>query len=151
MKIVRLTGDVKLSFHSYPLCARICTMSISNLAAWPIIGHTPAVRLLQRSLVEERLAHAYLLVGPPNVGKTTVGLTFAQALLCDDASARATGSACGVCAACRKVRERSHPDLRLIEPEGSADDVAAGLGDATESGSASKSSKRKAASRTQIK
>lgn len=124
--------------------------SLTPLPTWPIVGHTAAVRLLQRSLADGHLAHAYLLVGPPNVGKTTLGLTFAQALLCEDEAARSQGVACGRCAGCRKVRERTHPDLRVIEPDsGGDDDSGAGASESDVAGAAR--SKRKAASRVQIK
>ncbi len=49
---------------------------------WQVIGQTRVVTLLQRSLERESLAHAYLLVGPPHVGKMTLALNLAQALNC---------------------------------------------------------------------
>ncbi len=118
--------------------------------AWPIVGHASAVRLLQRSLADGHLAHAYLLVGPPNVGKTTVGLYFAQALMCEDEAARAQGVACGRCAGCRKTRERTHPDLRVVEPDGGGDDDGVVVGESGDVAAAVRG-KRKAASRAQIK
>ncbi len=113
--------------------------------SWPVVGHAMAVRQLQRSLTLGNPAHAYLFVGPPNVGKTTLALALAQALLCDNAAARAAGVPCGVCASCRRVTTLTHPNLRLIEPDGSAGDE---TGDG-ESGGERKT--RKAASRGQIK
>ena len=124
---------------------------MTPVPTWPIVGHASAVRLLQRSLADGHLAHAYLLVGPPNVGKTTLGLTFAQALLCEDEAARSQGVACGRCVGCRKVRERTHPDLRVVEPDGgSGDDNGAVVGESGDVAGAARS-KRKAASRVQIK
>lgn len=119
--------------------------------AWPIVGHVAAVRLLRHSLTGGHLGHAYLLLGPPNIGKTTLALAFAQALLCEDEAARAAGAACGVCVACRRVRDRTHPDLRLIEPDGGADEEAT-AGDGGEPGpGAPRGGKRKAASRARLK
>ena len=80
--------------------------SLTPLPTWPIVGHSAAVRLLQRSLADGHLAHAYLLVGPPNVGKTTLGLYFAQALMCEDEAARAQGVACGRCVGCSASARR---------------------------------------------
>ena len=120
---------------------------VTTPTGWPLIGHPSAVRLLQRSLTTERLAHAYLFTGPPNIGKTTLALLFAQALLCEDEAAGAAGLVCGVCSACRRALARTHPDLRLIEPAGAGDDDLSGD---SESG-ASRRSQRKAASRAQIK
>jgi len=82
---------------------------------WPIIGHEWAVELLQRSLATDHVAHTYLLAGPPQIGKSTLALTFAQALNC-------TGDEppCGQCRACRLIASGRHPDVRLVETERAA-------------------------------
>lgn len=46
-----------------------------------IAGHQPALRHLASQLENERLAHAYLFVGEPGLGKTEVARRLAQALL----------------------------------------------------------------------
>ena len=60
-----------------------------------------AKRLLTAAL-RDGDAHAYLLHGPAGVGKTTAAFAFAGALLGD----------------ARRVGERTHPDLWVIEPLG---------------------------------
>ena len=60
-----------------------------------------AKRLLGAAL-GDRDAHAYLFHGPAGVGKTMAAFAFAGALLGDS----------------RRVAERTHPDLRVIEPLG---------------------------------
>ena len=60
-----------------------------------------AKRLLAAALAEGG-AQAYLLHGPPGVGKRTAAFAFAGALLGDD----------------RRVAARTHPDLYLLEPLG---------------------------------
>jgi DNA polymerase-3 subunit delta' len=60
-----------------------------------------ASRLLTAALAEGP-AHAYLLHGPPGVGKGRAALTFAAGLLGDE----------------RRVLERNHPDLYVLEPLG---------------------------------
>ncbi len=79
---------------------------------WQIIGHEPAVELLQQALAANRLAHAYLFVGPAQIGKTTLALRLAQALNC-----ASEGRPCGVCLSCRKIARYMHPDVRIIEAE----------------------------------
>ena len=81
---------------------------------WPVYGHEWAVRLLQRTVEPDADGprHAYLLLGPPQVGKTTLGLAFAQALLCSASGPRP----CGECRACRLMAGHGHPDFRLVQP-----------------------------------
>jgi DNA polymerase-3 subunit delta' len=63
-------------------------------------------------------AHALLVHGPDGVGQFELGLTLAQAWLCEapgDAS-QARGP-CGACGSCRLVQAHSHPDLLVLLPE----------------------------------
>src|SRR5438067_13553083 len=46
-----------------------------------IAGHQPALRHLSSQLESGRLAHAYLFVGEPGLGKTEIARRLAQALL----------------------------------------------------------------------
>ncbi len=64
----------------------------------------------------ERLAHAYLVVGSPHGDARRFVEQVLPLLLCET-DARA-GAACGVCSACRRVRERRHQDVIQIEPQG---------------------------------
>lgn len=80
------------------------------MAAWPVIGHEWALDLLAQAIRTGRVSHAYLFLGPPQVGKTTVARAFAQALLCDEA----TGVPCGVCRTCERVGAGRYPDVQTI-------------------------------------
>src|SRR4051794_38883316 len=60
-----------------------------------------AKRLLTAALADGD-AHAFLLHGPAGVGKTAASFAYAAALLGD----------------ARRVAERTHPDLRIVEPLG---------------------------------
>lgn len=77
---------------------------------WQVVGHEWAVELLECSLANGRTAHAYLLLGLPQIGKTTLALNFAQALNCQD-----EGKPCGQCRSCLKIAHGNHPDVRVIE------------------------------------
>ncbi len=89
---------------------------ITTQATWPVIGHERVVRLLQQSIRNERLSHAYLFVGPAGVGKTTLARTLAQAVLCqaEDVATRP----CGQCRACQLIAQDRHPDVRMVAPPG---------------------------------
>ena len=43
-------------------------------ANWGVVGHDWAVALLRSSLSAGRAAHAYLLSGPPQIGKRTLAM-----------------------------------------------------------------------------
>jgi DNA polymerase III subunit delta' len=101
-------------------------------------GHPRIQAILRRALERDRVPPALLLTGPEGVGKKTLALAVAQAVLCERAPA---GEACGECRTCRWVaaaitaprleelrREadghsdedvwrnfRIHPDLVLVE------------------------------------
>lgn len=81
-----------------------------------VVGNQQAQAILDRALASNQMRHAYLLHGPEGVGKTTMALAWAQALLCATRQPGET-DACGVCASCRKVAHGNHPDLAFIEPE----------------------------------
>ncbi len=76
---------------------------------WQIIGQQKAVSLLQRSLENGRLAHAYLFVGPRHVGKMTLALNLAQALNCQEEE-----KPCGACRSCHSIASGNHPDVQVI-------------------------------------
>lgn len=89
-------------------------MGDAHKHSWPVVGHQWAVELLH-PLVQptgEGPRHAYLFLGPPQIGKSTLARAFATALLCTDPSLRP----CGQCRSCRLMEKGSHPDFWLIQP-----------------------------------
>ena len=79
----------------------------------PVVGHKWAVELLHNSIQHDTLRHAYLFVGPAQLGKSTLVRSFAQSLLCSNAVA---GRACANCRSCRLLQSGSHPDFILLAP-----------------------------------
>lgn len=83
---------------------------------WQVVGHKWAVDLLKRALANGRVAHAYLLTGPPQIGKRLLAVNFAQALNClSDTNGE---KPCGQCLSCSKIAHGNHPDVQIIEGEG---------------------------------
>ena len=76
-------------------------------------GQPRAIALFGRALASGRVAHAYALVGSAESGRSALAAVFAEALLCERASAV---GGCGQCRACALVAKRQHPDLHLIVP-----------------------------------
>src|SRR5438552_18183151 len=83
-------------------------MSWRPLLPWQ--GAAAATALAARA----RWPHALLITGRRGIGKRSLALHFAKALLCEEP--RGDGSACGHCPSCGYVAAGAHPDLRLIEP-----------------------------------
>jgi len=76
---------------------------------WQVVGQSRVVSLLQRSLEKGVLAHAYLFIGPPHVGKMTLALNLAQALNCEGAD-----KPCGQCLSCQKIAQNKYADVQII-------------------------------------
>jgi DNA polymerase-3 subunit delta' len=82
-----------------------------------LYGQDTALAVLGRALASGRLAHGWLLTGPPGIGKATLAFRFARALLaCPDAvddrlSIRPNHPVF------RQVAQGTHPDLQVIEAE----------------------------------
>lgn len=86
------------------------TTPIEIRADWGLVGHEWVVRALARSIVSERVAHAYLFTGPHSIGKTTLARKLAQALQCTS-----TSRPCGECSTCQRIARDRHPDVQIIE------------------------------------
>ena len=81
------------------------------------IGNEGLKARLSAQARDRGLSHAYLLAGPAGSGKHTLALTLAEAYLCVGEGEKP----CGACSACRKVRQRIHPDVRWIDAPAVAD------------------------------
>jgi DNA polymerase-3 subunit delta' len=68
----------------------------------------------------QRRPHAFLMHGPAGSGKRRLAEAFAAWHLCETDRAERP---CGVCDACRWLGQASHPDLRVLEPEGASEDA----------------------------
>lgn len=66
-----------------------------------------------------RLAHAFLVTAPVGAGATEFAYKTAKYRLCQSPGA----DACGECKACQLLAAGSHPDLRVLQPEGAAQSI----------------------------
>lgn len=81
-----------------------------------IIGQARPVAILRQAASTNRMPHAYLFIGPEQVGKATTAMALAQLLNCRSPRLGEAAEACGECLSCRKIRSGYHPDVRLIAP-----------------------------------
>jgi DNA polymerase III subunit delta' len=76
---------------------------------WQTKGQTKLIEFLQHALERGKLSHAYLLVGPPQVGKMTLALDLAMTLNC-----REEQKPCGKCPSCLKILAGKHADVQVV-------------------------------------
>jgi DNA polymerase-3 subunit delta' len=77
---------------------------------WSVDGQEHILAQLEPSLRRGRLAHAYLLTGPPRVGKMTLAMDLARAVNCLEGP----GVPCQECSQCRRITQELHADVRVI-------------------------------------
>ncbi len=80
-----------------------------------ILGQEKASSYLQTLVRNQKIPGAFLFYGTDGVGKAKMALEFAKALNCQDAMARQTGDACGVCASCQAIDKGTHPDVTFVD------------------------------------
>lgn len=82
---------------------------------WNIVGHEWAVDMLRKHVVNGTMRHAYLLAGPPGLGRRTLALRFAQALNCQ--TPIELGIPCGKCRDCKQIESMHYADLTIIQAD----------------------------------
>jgi DNA polymerase-3 subunit delta' len=73
-------------------------------------GHDELIEAFARAVARGRLAHAYLFIGPPGVGKRLFAHELAKTLLCESPY-EGRFDACDSCAACHLMDGGTHPDF----------------------------------------
>ena len=82
---------------------------------WNLLGHEWAVDMLRQHVARGDVRHAYLISGPPGIGKRTLALRLAQALNCEKPIG--SGMPCLTCRTCKQIESMAHPDLTVLQAE----------------------------------
>ncbi|HEU5324542.1 MAG TPA: DNA polymerase III subunit gamma/tau, partial [Candidatus Limnocylindria bacterium] len=78
-----------------------------------VIGQDPIVTTLRRAIASDRLAHAYLFVGPRGTGKTSTARILAKAINCT--ALAEDGEPCDACPSCTSIRDGRALDVIEID------------------------------------
>jgi len=79
---------------------------------WTIFGQDHLLKRLEASLLQQRQSHAYLLCGPPHVGKMALAINLSQAVNCLEGP----GAPCNSCIQCTRIAQGRHADIRVLFP-----------------------------------
>ncbi|MDP6490724.1 MAG: DNA polymerase III subunit gamma/tau [Kiritimatiellia bacterium] len=77
-----------------------------------VVGQGHVVQTLENALASNRIASAYLFVGPRGIGKTSIARIFAKALNCETGL---TATPCDTCDNCREIMAGNSLDVLEID------------------------------------
>ena len=77
-----------------------------------VVGQHHVSDTLQRAILEDKVAHAYLFAGPRGTGKTSMAKIFARAINCEQGP---TDTPCGQCESCQQMLQGQALDVIEID------------------------------------
>jgi len=89
---------------------------------WSVVGHEKQKEFLKNALLSDRVSQFYLLVGPDNVGKTSLAIDFSKAIKCYREAVKPVVP-CQKCEICRSFRASADHFLLDSVEEIKIDDI----------------------------
>jgi len=77
-----------------------------------VVGQKHVTETLKNAIQSDRMAHAYLFVGPRGIGKTSIARILAKAMNC---AKGATATPCDKCDSCKEIAEGRSMDVLEID------------------------------------
>ena len=77
-----------------------------------VVGQDHVIQTLTNAIRMNRVAHAYLFVGPRGIGKTSIARIFAKALNCKEGM---TPAPCDHCDVCKEITAGSSLDVHELD------------------------------------
>ncbi len=82
-----------------------------------IVGNERVKRILQKAIVENRVAHSYLFTGIDGIGKDAFAIQMAKTLNCSNPRiGEFEYDSCDICKSCKMFDSLSHPNFEIIFP-----------------------------------
>lgn len=84
-----------------------------------ILGHSKQISQLREAIKSGRVPHAYLFSGVEGVGKRLLAENISRVLNCQNpVNPQEALDTCDECVSCRKIINKTHPDVKIISPDG---------------------------------
>ena len=78
-----------------------------------IVGQERAIKILKKSIKEDKISSSYIFVGSEGTGKKLAAIEFAKAVNC--LNLNKSIEACGNCHSCNVINKQCCPDLKIVE------------------------------------
>jgi DNA polymerase-3 subunit delta' len=79
------------------------------------VGHDRIKKILQKSILENRIPHSYLFIGIEGIGKEAIAIEFAKAVNClNPIKGIDIFDACDICKSCKMFDNLSHSNFELV-------------------------------------
>lgn len=84
---------------------------------WQLVGHQEITNFLEKTIVNQKLAHGYLFYGQKQLGKKTLVKKFIQNIFCYADDPQKKTLPCGICHNCQQILKNNHPDVIWLKKE----------------------------------
>ncbi|GAG06941.1 unnamed protein product, partial [marine sediment metagenome] len=78
-----------------------------------IVGQERAIKILRKSLKENKISSSYIFVGSEGTGKKLTAIEFTKAVNCLNLNKNL--EACDNCHSCNEINKQYCPDLKIVE------------------------------------